>query len=297
MPLWKVLALSSLGFAVPVVVAVFASPIFFQHIPSDAEYKRGWFGRSEKALQESLEDTASTPVFADDGVTFRRIPPETKLDPSDDRVFIANAVVRFDRLPAVGQRKRVFYKYAVANQPYSGWAFAVRRLPSSLRPEVYWQDETGRGGWFTFAEIPVREGEWNSFSFIVQNGDFLSLYWERLEEAALTKGSANMSVSNVKFSGGFEIPEVDSPRSDDPLFVAPGYSSHETTTVTVRQMLVAETEVAPFTMKSAIKLVVGGASAIASRLKDEQVRLWLTDDGRDRSQIAKSRSGSAQSAS
>lgn len=285
MPFWKVLALSVAGFTVPVIVAVLASPVLFNHVNPEETYTRGWL-TSAAFVPAAGFGSVSLPPIENGSPEFRSLPSREGLDPRAGTVFVASAVVRFAELPEIGARQRVFYKYASSSWPYPGWGLAVRRLPASLRPEVYWQGSSGEGGWYTFGDIEISTSSWYSFSFLVQDGSYLSLYWEKLGEVDGQDSGKKHRRSAVRYSGGFQLDDIDSPRTDAPLQVAPASPEAAGGAVFVSSMLVAHIKDPPKSMKSAFALLDGGALKIAQRLRKTQVGLWLGTDGSGGNEIA-----------
>lgn len=215
MPFWRVLLLSVIGFSLPVCLVLGLAPVLFNTgAPDTQNYIRARLDPTqEEASDEFDRPNELTPLSSRQ--TFSEIKSAKEIDPRDDSVFVVSCRVRFSKLPEVGKRERLFFKYAINQIPYSGWALALRRWPGSIRPEVYWRDAEGNGGWYTFGDVVLSEGEWYNFTFIVEDGSALSMYvTSATEEPAVL-------LASEAFVGGFSVEEVALPKSSDALFVPP----------------------------------------------------------------------------
>ena len=270
MPFWKVVLFSTIGLVLPVLIAVIAAPFFFNHISGSAPYVRGLLDQKQDTLT-SLAVLDPVLSLVEPSSEFREMGSSPQLNPSENRLFIVAAVVRLSDFPHRNERQRVFYKYSAETNPYPGWAFAIHRSASSIRPQVYWQGLSGKGGWLTFAEVPLSSGGWYSFALVAQGGEFVSLYWQKLTQV---EDGTFVADSPVRFCGGFEISDVGLASSEDPLYIAPAPSS-QSAGVQLSEMLVAKPNIRRPSMQEVVKLLDGGVGAIAGRIKQQDLGLLL----------------------
>lgn len=205
-----------LGVSLPVVFAVVLAPmIFSKQQPFEHEYSR-----QRLAAGSGVEaPVVLEPPALLERDRFSEIVHARHVDPTGDSVFVVSAKVRFAKLPDVGQRERIFFKYAVRESPYAGWALALKRWATTMRPEVYWRDAAGNGGWYTFGELNVSQGQWYTFTFIAENDEALSMYVSPDGDSAAEAGSDPEGLSH--FLGGVSLEKVSLPRSSDSLYLAP----------------------------------------------------------------------------
>lgn len=107
-------------------------------------------------------------------------------------------------LRGIGRGRNVIaIKYQQDNPTRSGFAFAFNRTNSAIFPEVYWGDEEGNHGWFTFAEY-APTGDWALFSILYSKGKLELWLQERNDFVTL---------------GGFALDTWDMPLSDAPFML------------------------------------------------------------------------------
>lgn len=221
MPYWRLAIFSVVGFLTPICLALVISPFLFDHSRPNShltpeeisqQYARA---RLDPDSTDAQGQGEGEPPLELAPASFKEVNDAREIDPGDKYAFVVSAKVRFSQLPEVGKRERLFFKYAVNQKPYSGWALALRRWPGSVRPEVYWRDSQGKGGWYTFGDVNLNEGQWYSFTFVVEEGVALSMYISPYSEQ-----QPHLPLSKA-FVGGVSIAEVSQPKSLDSLFIPP----------------------------------------------------------------------------
>lgn len=269
MPTSRLILLSILGFLTPICLALIISPFVFEREPNFKAYARARLAAdTERKLKSEQPQKADVPAELERS-SFQKISSSDTIDPSNDSIFLVSTRVRFLKLPEVGQRERLFYKYSVDEKPYAGWALALRRWPGSVRPEVYWRDAQGNGGWFAFGDVEIDEGVWYTFTFVVEGARALSLY----------VNEANKKSTFSQYVGGVSIDQVALPASKDPLFLAPVI---DTATRGLHPVEASEFLVAELSEKGLKRLqreAKRSASSISTIVKQSELRLLVQPKG------------------
>lgn len=268
-PTSRLILLSILGFFTPICLALIISPYFFEREPNFKAYARARLAAdTERKLTSERKKKVDAPAELERS-SFQKIASSDTIDPSNDSIFLVSARVRFLKLPEVGQRERLFYKYSVEERPYAGWALALRRWPGSMRPEVYWRDSQGKGGWFAFGDVEINEGVWYTFTFVVEGSRALSLY----------VNEASKNATFAQFVGGISVDEVSLPASKDPLFLAPviDTAARGVHPVEASEFLVAE--LSEKGLKRLQREAQRNATSISTIVKQSELRLLVNPKG------------------
>ena len=285
----KILCFACAGFALPVVVAANSGPRFF---PGAMSVRRSAVSDAELSPAALNEPERLNPTVESSGA-FQTVPADLSLDPVPGKYFIVSLQVKLGSLPRVGKRQRLAAKYSNRDVPYPGWAIAVRRLSTSTRPEVYWQNKEGKGGWYTFENMRFSKRRWYNLTLIARDQDLLSLYAEELEEDGTSADEADddgeaedtntLSAQGVRFLGGYNLSEVRLVPTDAPVEVAPRSGDSSGFRGELRNFLIAQPERLPPKQVKLMEFVTGGVAEIAGRLEAEEIGLWIDDEGKDRS--------------
>ncbi len=236
----------------------------------------------------SLESEGSIVVDSDES-----------LGPNPEKTFVVSFFLRFAELPEVGRRQKFIAKYDRAHSPYAGWAIAFRRLRTSQRPEVYWQDLSGKGGWFSFEAWEFKPHTWYSLTMLARPEDYLGLFVQELNISSLGSsiGSATGSsfgpspsgdgLKKIKFLGGFSLSGLSCPATSGPLEVGvrgprPGNASSE-----VAEILVARSNVLPNDREELSSLLSGGSIHLSQVLPVADISLWIDEKGVDKSHFSR----------
>ncbi len=278
-------SLAVVGFIVPVYTALHFAPGMFRYGAPPPGYVRA-----------SLSTPAAVTVPAP--VDERLLPePQTKalsvasneaLDPKNGNFFVVSVDVKIASLPRMGKRQRLVSKYSNESQPYPGWGIAIRRLNTSTRPEVYWQNSKGKGGWYTFEHVRFEKNRWYTFTLVARNHDLLSLYLEPREPVpsempAPDADMAESSGSGVQFLGGYNLAEVEVSPTAAALEFPPPVVENGEFRGQIRNVLVAQPAHIPPRREKLRELIGGGGEALVSRIEPEELSLFVDESGADRS--------------
>ncbi len=290
MPYLKVVLFSILGFSIPIVCALHFGPQLFESAMPPSEYVRGSLASPEQGGGLRTAEDGELPVTDPQEAqsAYRSVASDDSLDPGADRYFLVSVDFKIASLPKMGRRQKLISKYASGGSPNPGWALAIRRLNTSTRPEIYWQNKDGKGGWYTFDNVRFERNQWYSLTLVARDGDLLSLYIQQLT----TQGQNELSEEGdepselgvgAKFIGGYNLDgQLLTPTAAALEFSAPVSENNEFRGE-VRNILLAQPRDIPQRHEKLRSFLEGGAGEIASRFEPGEVSLFIDENGRDTS--------------
>lgn len=291
----RLAVLSIVGFAIPIFCALELAPRVFHfktNSPSERLAAAGypWASSDSKTVEDPSQNQD-----APSGI--RSVATDADLDPKPGKYFVASVVLTMTAPPRTGKRQKFLWKYGGATKANPGWALAIRRFSTSIRPEVYWQGEDGKGGWFVFDRVRLRHNRWFALTLVAKAGEFMSMY---VQEVGLPAGSDAapaaetaqdtddpMLADEPLFLGGYALPGVVVSPSTEPLSLAPRVFDSGDFRGSVRSLLVASPDRLPKNRDRLIGLLSGGPDEIAGRLAEGELGIWVRDDGLDHSARAR----------
>lgn len=168
----------------------------------------------------------STTQFSDAAVvrgpgSFLQVPHAPILNPAEDDLLLLSWV-RPRALPPEGERQIFLLKYDGDKRSRTGYGLALSRRGEEVRPEVYWRDGEGKGGWYQYTPISVHAEEWVLLALSFRKGKLLGLHGAVLEESI---GNPDQVVE-VRLLGGYDVGEIGVPAPVADLFIgAPAEST------------------------------------------------------------------------
>ena len=99
-------------------------------------------------------------------------------------------------------RHILMHRYRDDRAPYYGWAVAVKVFNSKFRPQLYYRNHRGAGGWFSFNEVNFNEGENFGLFVGVNPGKYATAYLVRKNDQILE------NESGVEFLGGIDLTDI-----------------------------------------------------------------------------------------
>jgi hypothetical protein len=307
----RLVALTLIGFCLPIVAAVGVGPYMFQHTgnhPADEPAVRSKEQGGDRRARLQNPDVDQDGVPDTEGTETERlnqqperssafysvVTPDPALDPASDRYFVLSFQLRLTNSPKAGKRQKLFAKYVNKQSPFPGWAFALRRTDTSLRPEIFWQDLSGKGGWYTFEHIDLRRNHWYAFTLIARNQDLLSLYMEPLsaaEPSGSTEGEEEQSSDKlpespgVHFLGGYSVAEIALAPTDAVMQFAPRFLETGEMRGELKGILLARPERLPRNPNRLKDFIAGGSDALHTKFDEQDVELSIDQDQRDQSRF------------
>ncbi len=289
-----------LGVSLPLLCAVFLTPLLFSRSVSAGSYERAMLGVKDANASVLPKESGFDDI--DGSAEYLSFVSDETLDPDDKELFVVSFSIKLSQIPRLGSRQKLIYKYAANSPPYAGWALALHRTKTSLRPEVYWQGAAGKGGWYTFDEVALDTNAWFTLTLLGKSGKFISLY---LEDGSLRNGArssqpglserelseaahlAKHDVSHVRFLGGFDVDDVMTPESDGKLFVRSLGSNSGNFRAQIRDVLLGHTPSNFASVSSVEGVLRNGSVGLAEMLGSAGTSLWLDETGADRSRFAR----------
>ena len=268
----RTVLLAVVGFVTPIALSLVLSSYFFGHWASSFEFlARGSKSSPLGTLSDGRLDALDSEAYR--GQPSATITSRANLDPAPDQNFLVSFYVRLDQSLDLNKRQHLLGKYAF-RAPYEGWAVGVRRVETSLRPEVYWRGPDGSGGWYAFDEMQFIPNEWYAFTVTAKPGEYLNLFYQQVPGGPVAASEGLQNDSPVVFAGGYDLATVVTPRTDDDFKL--GIRRPDTLRFAgeVRDVLVSYPKRLPKSFEKYSPFINGGAVRIVGQLKEEEVNLW-----------------------
>lgn len=206
-------------------------------------------------------------------------------DPKDGSIFIIAARFTFESLPKVGKRSRIAMRYDKGAKPYPGWALAIRRFDTSIRPEMYWESGDGKGGWLTFDHVNIVKGVPYQLTLIARGSDLMSMYLEDLSAPGDSDASADdpdaeltKRPREVVFAGGYPLNDMKTPHSEAPLYFAPQSSRRGEFRGALHELLIARVDEFPLKRERLTEELKGGMPSLLKMVGEEARILWVYEE-------------------
>ena len=287
--LLKGLLLAVLGFVLPIIFGLLLAPFLFEEsFAREFSPLHKYLGLTSSRGEQNTKAPAQGPValaLFEKGA-HAEVVSNRALDPRSDQTFLLSFWVRFERDPEVGQRQNIIAKYHSEKYPYAGWAFAVNRLSTSLRPQVYWKGRDGSGGWFTFGEAEMRSGSWYAFYLLAKPGEFISLFLKPLGQNISGEQGVDLDLKEVEFLGGHELKVDAVPLTDSSLILGTKRKGGNSFSGRIANILLANTsDQLPKDVADLKAVLAQSVTTLARRFGDQQIALWIAGEGKDRSRF------------
>jgi len=204
------------------------------------------------------------------------------LDPQPGKIFVVSFKLYLQRLPKIGVRQNIFSKYSAKVLPYEGWAIALQRYSTSVRPEVYLRDQDGRGGWHTFDTIELKSQTWYSMTMVVKAGDFVRLYFGAPDNVP----SDSLTVPQ-SFVGGASLKGFNLEASKSNLFIGATNAGRKGFRGRISSVLVATLPEKTIFDKKLENLFATSSANIVAALAQEDIKLWIDKASKDESRFSR----------
>lgn len=99
-----------------------------------------------------------------------------ELDLISENYYLFSFNLKIDEFPELERREKLITKYNASSTPPIGWLIAIKHINSSTKLEVFLMDESGAGGWLTFAPMTLEPHINYRFTIILKVGGFISSY-------------------------------------------------------------------------------------------------------------------------
>ena len=236
--------------------------------------------------------------------SYVRISSSPELNPTSGSYFVVSFLVRFRQLPQDRQRHNIIEKYDSERFPYSGWAIGVTRINGLIRPQVYWRDGYGHGGWFNFDSFDCQINNWYAVTLVSHKAKYISVYVEpfgqKLSESLEDNtGYFNYNIynsiarsskdgeSSVVFLGGQPTFDIAPPATGATLELAVTKASGQSFNGDVELFLIAT----PRELNDSVKILQSqlrsGPLGLRLQLKGADIALAINSAWRDESHYAR----------
>lgn len=206
-------------------------------------------------------------------------------DPLGAELFIVSLEFVLGKDVPVGPRNRLIMKYLGKEPPYPGWSLALRRTQTSLRPELYWQDTAGAGGWFSFAEVSLEPNRRYALSLAVM-GFYAAMFIEELDSTPRgpgfdvgEQGSLSRekdSLGRVKFMGGYALNQIKPPATGGKLQCLKETPGGAAFSARMKEAVIVRLDKQVQTQVELKKLLLGGPKRLGMKVLPENIVSVLT---------------------
>lgn len=178
----------------------------FSHGGSSSSDGPSWNGSVINQVAHAQGLPCSEKLVLPTTSSYVSLPSKTEYDPVSAKDFVVAVYFQFSQLPPFGARQNIIGKYSSSQNPPPGWALAIQRFDTSVRPEVYWRDSNGKGGWFTFEKFDLLPRKWYGLTFVstVENNLLLFLEESPTSQIETAEGSKDFG-TKARYVGGYNV--------------------------------------------------------------------------------------------
>ena len=124
------------------------------------------------------------------------------LNVTDSCEVAINLRFKIKGLQGKNLRHLLIHRYSSNQYPYPGWAVAVKVGNEKFRPQFYYRNSRGQGGWFSFQEVAFNESDEYNLIIGLSHGKYVLGY---LVTNSYLGGNFD---KKVEFIGGLEITDI-----------------------------------------------------------------------------------------
>lgn len=304
---------SLLGFLLPIILGFFLAPRLFplasklraekqSQKPESAQEvsKRGALAfnsdpvsKGNEAVENQAVENQVSAETEEAEPKLLKVASDQALDPVAGGNFLVSFYVRFDSFPRSGKRQKIVAKYNLKDAGSPGWAIAIKKLSTSIRPELYLRPTIAPSaevktqsneGWFTFDRVNFDTDKWYAMTAIMREREFVALYLEEFPNLIQpVDAEALVNQGSLRFIGGYSAADFSLPQTAADLELAARNSDWGE----LRSFMLASVEKIPSNQARLMELIKGGPLALASKLKAGEIKLWLKDGKKDYSPYAR----------
>jgi len=294
----KVIFLSLIGFFTPIVLAMYAGPRIFesafarpqpQHLASSQDSK------------DDAENERLSFLRLDHQPSNARVESDKALDPASGENFLISFLVRIERFPPPKERVNLVAKYRGDMSPFPGWAISFFRRKNSLRPELYWRCQDGKGGWLSFDRLAVQPSRFYAVTLLGRPEKFVGVYLQDVDQQISIiqnsvqpqqnlqrrddEGTDAQEPTEVMYLGSYDTSEICIPQTDAGLLIGSPKTNNFVLEGNLGLLLFASPRQIPETPDDMKKFLSGGPLALVKKLKSDEINLWISGRGRDESRF------------
>lgn len=259
-----VIALSLLfavSFALPLIFAIKVGSLLYSDRESTDEHSRGsnFLSRSPLVSQPN---------------SFLKINASRSLLPQEGKDFIFLLWVRPKKLPAPGERVVIMSKVDNESASRSGYALALQRETTGVKPFFYWRDRKGDGTWLSFSEIELVPRAWLMLALSFREARYLGMHGAVVVEQLKPE---------LKLLGGYELEKRIFPSSESNLLV--GSHGNGIFRGEIGPIGIFSADSFTDRLESLFNSALVKPEEVPADLSSEEVMLWTIDGKNDSSNI------------
>lgn len=268
-------------FLVPVGFILLVSPPLFKNafISPDLAQLSGVGLKRKNPRIVYQEDRELETSYASKERWYAIVRNASDLDPHKGDVFLVSFLVRFNGFPSERKRHNIIEKYDTSKRPYPGWAIGIKKINGLIRPQVYWRDAKGHGGWYTFDSLKPKKNTWYSLTLIARDSKYLSLYIEPLEHESIAP-----ETKLVSFLGGHKIENILTPSSKSDLSLGVVRSEGKSFRGDLARVVIGHPSSLVEKIYFLLEFLEGGSGLLKTKLDSRDLVLAINERWQDESQ-------------
>lgn len=242
--------------------------------PANDSVARAALGNGQDGGEEEQKEPGSdseTPLeqTGPEQSGFMGFPHQTLFNPQSESTFVVSFRFSFSTINTRRDRRiRLLSKYnSTGRPPFVGWVVAVRPLKTSSHPEVYWQNSSGSGGWYTFDKFDLKPGVNYDLTWVVKANQQMSLIVHEVTSGEGKSEEGSYAVGDG-FLGGYTIQGLGLAAAETELSFPASVGE-----ATVSRILLAQVQTLKLSRKSLTQFAKGGPDEIKKRLQTGELVL------------------------
>ncbi len=156
------------------------------------------YGRIGAGTLDAQQDIFPQALSVSEDGVYVRVAESALLDPVEDKDMLFFLWFKLKRLPEAGQKMTLLNKIDDGHRVKPGYAIVISGEKGGARFQVYWKNGSGRGGWFSFSDTPLRIGVWTMVAVSFSGGRFLGVHTATREAERLSE----------QLAGGHDLGEI-----------------------------------------------------------------------------------------
>lgn len=294
----KVIFLSLIGFFTPIALAVYTGPRIFGRALARPQPQ---LLAPSQDIKDQADNERLSFLRLDHQPSNARVESDSALDPASGENFLISFLVRIERFPPPKERVNLVAKYRGDMSPYPGWAISFFRRKNSLRPELYWRCQDGKGGWLSFDRLAVEPSRFYAVTLLGRPEKFVGVYLQDVDQhlsinqnsaqrqqnlqVRKEEGTEALETADVMYLGSYDTSEICIPQTDAGLLIGSPKTNNFVLEGNLGLLLIASPHRIPETPDDMKKFLSGGSLALVKKLKSDEINLWVSGRGKDESRF------------
>lgn len=198
------------------------------------------------------------------GGSWIRVPGSAEFSPQADKDFLMIGWFKSRVMPDDGERMLLLSGVEKAGLLTQGFGLGLLADQEGIRPQVFWADSRGRGGWKTFLPVEFVPHRWFMFAISFYRGRQLGLHWARLDPGRKIK---------ARLAGGYDFAEAVIPRNEADITI--GSRGKHGFRGKIGPVLILKPARLHDRLPQVLREVIKSPGKLPSSVQDGEVVLWV----------------------